>query len=413
LKSGLHPGISDFLHRYEVDAGKYRIVPMEGLRGLAVLLVFFVHFHALFGETLARESWSHHVLEFLGTIGNAGVDLFFVMSGFLIYGALIRRETPFWSFMRRRVERIYPTFLAVFAVYLSLSIAFPTQNKIHGSALGKSLYVLANLFLLPGIFNIQPIITVAWSLSYEFFFYLLLPLLILIFGARKRSSNSRIVAIAIFWLSFGALSLFAGVENRTRMISFVSGMILYEITASGRVRNRLGRFGEWATVAAVLASFILFYAVHRPRAHSTINAFVPIMLLSASFFLVSLYSFELQGVLSRSFSWSPLRFLGNMSYSYYLIHGLTLQALAFGLKQFGMLRPSAAFVWAMLPIAFAATWTVSTFLFLGVEKRYSLAPRSAAMKTKRASDERDRVLSTRSTTELLTANSDLPHIETK
>jgi len=386
---------------------------MEGLRGLAVLLVFFVHFHALFGETLARESWSHQVLEFLGTIGNAGVDLFFVMSGFLIYGALIRRETPFWSFMRRRVERIYPTFLAVFAIYLALSIAFPTQNKIHGSALGKSLYVLANLFLLPGIFNIQPMITVAWSLSYEFFFYLLLPLLILIFGARKRSSNSRIVAIAIFWLSFGALSLFAGVENRTRMISFVSGMILYEITASGRFRNRLGRFGEWATVAAVLASFILFYTVHRPRAHSTINAFVPIMLLSAGFFLLSLYSFEMQGVLSRSFSWSPLRFLGNMSYSYYLIHGLTLQALAFGLKQFGMLRPSAAFVWAMLLIAFAATWIVSTFLFLGVEKRYSLAPRSAAIKSKRTSDERDRVLSTRSTTELMTANSDLPHIETK
>jgi peptidoglycan/LPS O-acetylase OafA/YrhL len=197
------------------------------------------------------------------------------------------------------------------------------------------------------------------------------------------------------------------------MISFVSGMILYEITASGRVRNRLGRFGELATVAAVLAAFVLFYAVHRPRAHSTINAFVPIMLLSAGFFLLSLYSFDFQGVLSRSFSWSPLRFLGNMSYSYYLIHGLTLQALAYGLKQFGMLRPSAAFIWAMLPIAFAATWIVSTLLFLGVEKRYSLARRSAAMKTKRASDERDRVLSTRSTTELMTAGSDLPHIETK
>ena len=396
-----------------MDAGKYRIVPMEGLRGLAVLLVFFVHFHALFGGTLARESWSHYVFEFLGTIGNAGVDLFFVMSGFLIYGALIRRETPFWTFMRRRVERIYPTFLAVFAVYLSLSIAFPTQNKIHGSALTKSLYVLENLFLLPGIFNIQPIITVAWSLSYEFFFYLVLPLLILLLGARKWRSNSRIVAVAIVWLSFGALSLLAGMENRTRMISFVSGMILYEITASGRVRNRVGRFGEFVTLVSVVAAFILFYTVHRPRAHSAINPFVPIMLLSAGFFLVSLYSFDFQGVLSRSFSWGPLRFLGNMSYSYYLIHGLTLQALAYTLQRFGILRPSAAFVWAILPIAFAATWTTSTLLFLGVERRYSLAPKSPAVKIRRTSDASDGARRARSETELVPASPDLPHIETK
>lgn len=386
---------------------------MEGLRGLAVLLVFFVHFHALFGETLARGSWSHRVLEFLGTIGNAGVDLFFVMSGFLIYGALIRRETPFWSFMRRRVERIYPTFLAVFAIYLALSVAFPAQNKIHGSTLGKSLYVLGNLFLLPGIFSIQPIITVSWSLSYEFFFYLVLPLLILLLGARKWSSNSRIVAVAIVWLSFGALSLFAGIENRTRMISFVSGMILYEITASRTVRNRLGKFGELATVAAVLLAFILFYTVHRPRAHSAINPFVPIMVLSACFFLLSLYSFDFQGVLSRSFSWSPLRFLGNMSYSYYLIHGLTLQALALALQRFGILQPSPVFVWAVLPIAFASTWVTSTLLFLGVERRYSLAPKSPAVKIRRTSEASDRATCARSETELMPASSNLPHIETK
>src|ERR1041385_7793178 len=116
---------------YELAGDAGRLTPMEGLRGLAVLLVFFVHFHALFGgyaeNILILRTASH----FLGVVGNAGVDLFFVLSGYLIYGALLRNRTSIVKFLWRRVERIYPTFLAVFVLYLGLSALFPDASKLH------------------------------------------------------------------------------------------------------------------------------------------------------------------------------------------------------------------------------------------------------------------------------------------
>ena len=74
---------------YEVGGSSpNRLTAMEGLRGLAVILVFFVHYHALFAGSLDVNSISFNISKFLEVNGNSGVDLFFVLSGFLvsIYG---------------------------------------------------------------------------------------------------------------------------------------------------------------------------------------------------------------------------------------------------------------------------------------------------------------------------------------
>jgi peptidoglycan/LPS O-acetylase OafA/YrhL len=101
------------------------------------------------------------------------------------------------------------------------------------------------------------------------------------------------------------------------------------------------------------------------------NAFLPVFSLGVSFFFLCLYSFKCNGALSRAFCWTPFRYLGNMSYSYYLIHGLTLQAVA---KVFGFVFPRMDSTVALLAlvIGFSATWISSSFLFFLVEKRYSL-----------------------------------------
>src|SRR2546428_3012590 len=183
---------------YEVEGGKSRIIAMEGLRGLAVLLVFFVHFHALFGPYTPTGIWLR-TSEFLGTVGNSGVDLFFVMSGFLIYGALIRREVGYFKFTSRRFARIYPAFLAVFIVYLGLSAVFPLQSKIHGGVFLAGRNLLGNLLLLPGIVYIRPCISVAWSLRYEFFFYLTLPIVISVAWMRQWKPRHRLCRLCPLW----------------------------------------------------------------------------------------------------------------------------------------------------------------------------------------------------------------------
>ena len=111
------------------DAASARWLPMEGLRGFAVALVFLVHF-ADFRKPYSDAGW----LNALHEIGNVGVDLFFVLSGFLIYKACIRRPINVRLYAWRRIERIYPAFLAAFAIYLALMVLMPSQSKLPDEA---------------------------------------------------------------------------------------------------------------------------------------------------------------------------------------------------------------------------------------------------------------------------------------
>src|SRR5689334_4043603 len=88
---------------FEVANAESRLRPLEGIRGLAVLLVFFVHFHSIFSDYVKFGSPVFRISEALGTVGHAGVDLFFSLSGFLIYGAVCRSRYSIVGFLRRRL----------------------------------------------------------------------------------------------------------------------------------------------------------------------------------------------------------------------------------------------------------------------------------------------------------------------
>jgi len=380
---------------YEVSTESSRLISMEGTRGLAVLLVFFVHFHALFGSYVAPGSMAFMASHFMGLIGNTGVDLFFVISGYLIYGAVIRRRTTYPHFVRRRVERIYPTFLAVFGVYLALSWIFPGASRVHGPFWSGASYVLQNLLLLPGIFRITPIITVAWSLSYEFFFYLFLPLIVLLTGAWKWRPSARMAFFGFLGAGYLVGSVFLP-RSHVRLAMFASGILLYEALNYERFRLRLSRRGEIAAAIFFFASLGIAYTLDTKGSwfaatfpgwtHGrTLLEGVPgyqgpykTLFLSVSCFWFAAYCFGYGGFLKRVFSWSPLRYLGNMSYSYYLVHGLTLKGVAVALSRIIVPRPHSPVLFAILLVAgFCATWVCSSILFLLVEKPFSLTPRSA------------------------------------
>ena len=373
---------------YEVSGG-HRLTAMEGLRGFAVLLVFFVHAHALFGQYAVSQPLLAWNSEFWGDVGNTGVDLFFVLIGYLIYGALIRRKVSYLKFLRRRVERIYPTFLAVYCIYLLLSAFFPSENKIHGSFLSDGIYILENALLLPGIFSIKPILTVAWSLSYEFFFYLLLPIVVWLTGMRSWKSATRVFFFSILWLAYVAYA-FTVPRSQVRLLMFVAGIVLYEALDSGWLESKLTRLGEISAIVLFLASlgFVYLYDA-RPEwfsilpgltAGRTVLPGVPtfqgpykVMVLSFSCPLLAVFSFQYEGILNKIFSWDPIRYLGNMSYSYYLIHGLALHGVALIIYRILPLGQHDTLAYSLgLFIGFVTTWIASTCLFALVEKPLSL-----------------------------------------
>jgi exopolysaccharide production protein ExoZ len=333
---------------------------MEGMRGFAVTLVFLTHFCTLIGPWIASTPSLDRLAHAVHAIGNTGVDLFFVLSGYLIYKTLVTREQGFGGFMVRRIRRIYPTFLVVFAVYFVLSFVFPRESSIPAS--GALAYVAANLLLLPGLFAIKPMITVAWSLSYEMFFYLCLPLVVTLLQLRRRSSLQRICFVAAVAIALAAWSAVSG-AGHIRMIMFMSGMLIHDAIASRQVRAPSGMVAVAALVIGLAGSLL------------PVTGYVKIGLLFASFFLVCMHCFlRPQAWLARAFCWTPMRWLGNMSYSYYLLHGLTLKALFMFVPRSAALADHALLLFVLLlPLFFAATLFTSGCLYLLVERPLSLA----------------------------------------
>ncbi len=137
---------------YETDSGHSRIVPMEGLRGWAVLLVFFVHSHtALSGFLsstspcrrlpLSRHNWQRGR-------GSVFCDQWIPH---LWRGSAT--SIPICTLLLRRVQRIYPAFLAVISIYLFLGFFSSNEHfKFYGSLPQKASFILQNLLLMPGNF---------------------------------------------------------------------------------------------------------------------------------------------------------------------------------------------------------------------------------------------------------------------
>lgn len=343
---------------------------MEGMRGFAALIVFFVHFHALFERFLAPVSPVRTASAFAAAIGHIGVDIFFVLSGFLIYGILIERRPTFRSFIWRRLQRLYPTFLAVFGLYLGIQLVAPDFAwKLPQSAGELVWYLTANVLMLPGIIDMRPMITVAWSLSYELFFYTFIGLVVSTLFLRLWRPWWRVVVFATLAV---ALIVFTG----TRMSMFLAGVLLWEMTTGLRTwRHPLPILEIPVCILFVYTLLVIGTkgsAEQTPGMSIVTFPSLGLPLLFVSAFGLTLYSLYHDGLLHDVFSWDYIRWLGNMSYSFYLIHGLALHALRLVLSPILKVELSgiAYISLAFLGLVFSAL--VSTVLFLTIEKPWSL-----------------------------------------
>jgi len=364
---------------FELD-GPGRIVPMEGLRGVAILMVLLVHHAFQFRGWTEGGSWTAGYAVVAHSIGQAGVDLFFAISGYLVYSLALKwRGTPA-GFIGRRLRRIYPPFLAAMAVYVALLLAVPGWAKWPEG--GAFWFVVRSLLLLPGVFGIEPVMTVAWSLSYELAFYLALPLLTAGLGMAKWPRRGRIAAICAAAGAYCAASIiwFPGrlegipyeLWNRPRFLLFAAGMLAWERLDAGRMGSRRG----WPQACAALFMGCALAACHplsNPAYQQPWPSLVRVVLLGAASFGLMQAAFGGQGWLSRALSWSPLRYLGNCSYSFYLVHSLGVHATVVAAQRW---MPAAqwgeAGFWAALPLTLAAASAVTLPLFLFIERPFSL-----------------------------------------
>ena len=154
-----------------------RILELDGLRAFAILPTMFEHFYPIGGWF----GWTARI----GKAGWSGVDLFFVLSGFLITGILmdsVSRPHYYRNFIMRRTLRIFPLYyvcLALFTAAARLS-GGPEWAEMKQWGIGWFVVYLGNIRIawlnsMPPIFSFSPL----WSLQVEEQFYLLYPLIVL------------------------------------------------------------------------------------------------------------------------------------------------------------------------------------------------------------------------------------------
>src|SRR2546423_5258586 len=146
---------------------KPMLAHIQILRFLAAFAV--VAFHA-WGVAPEQYKITEGVISFVLSSGGRGVDLFFVISGFIIYYATHRSSLTSGGFLRRRIERIVPLyFFVTFAVTL-LGLTLP---DIFGTAdWFTPRHILKSLAFMSFTDGEMPVVYVGWSLEYEMYFYL-------------------------------------------------------------------------------------------------------------------------------------------------------------------------------------------------------------------------------------------------
>lgn len=357
---------------------------MEGMRGVAILLVFVCHFQIVVASALSPVFRSV-AARVLAQAGGTGVDLFFLLSGFLIYRAALRRDLRLGTFLRRRVQRIYPTFLVVFAIYCAIASRAGVDRIPHTAAAALG-YIVANVLFLPGVADIPALLSAAWSLSYEFAFYLLLPFLVRLLHLYSWPSRARalsfaavvVLHLAIAYLHptwFPAYHYYDG--SFVRFVMFLSGMIIYEVT-SGPSAERLTPSRQAVLLAVAAMSVVAFImievrtvglATHESIPHNAVRA----ACLFLAFSSIALTSLTREGVLREAFSIGVLRWTGNVSYSLYLIHGLVLNAMAALALHLGLTKAHPIVSAGLLFVASLGAAAAAAFgLYLTVESPLSL-----------------------------------------
>lgn len=357
----------------------HSIPALDGVRAIAASMVFLVHFQAAFGHLLGSPaSPAGRTGRYLADVGYNGVNVFFLLSGYLIYGSLIGRPTPFRKFFVRRVRRIYPTYWVVLTLYLLVGLELTQWSKLPRD--GAGLYLVQNALLIPGVFPIRPIVTVSWSLSYEIFFYLGLALAVAVLALRRWAPWARttmLVAAMAAWIAAGpAPRVVVG-----SFIMFLPGMLLYEALQRWPVQWRPSAVSDGLIAAAVALALAGAPLIGRggpvvrlgeQRFLSVSSQTAEFVVLAAGAALLTGAAVATRGLFAEALSRRGVRTIGLVSYSFYLIHGATINVVALLFTVLaGGTRPAAWWYVALIVPVYTACVGTSLLLFRAVERRFS------------------------------------------
>jgi exopolysaccharide production protein ExoZ len=299
-----------------------QFLSIQYLRAIAALGV--VVFHALEAAPLRFG------------MGAAGVDIFFVISGFIMFGLTEGAEARPGLFLWRRAARVAPMYWIATAVIAAIAVLRPNfmwMAPVTLDHLAKSLLFIPHYDLRGKIY---PVVQQGWTLNYEMFFYLAFAAaLFLPRRAQLPALTAAFALLAAIGLALRPANAAAATFTSPLLLEFVAGAWLGRAWAGGWARNRRLGLSLLALGAAALgAQAVLGLELVAWRA---VAWGVPGLCLVAGAVMI-----EADG---GAPCWRPLKALGDASYSIYLFH-TPVVALSYRLFKHGLHGPRVAFVLA-------------------------------------------------------------------
>jgi peptidoglycan/LPS O-acetylase OafA/YrhL len=307
------------------------------LRGIAALWVVFYHFSAEYLPQLNTNEFSHIIPK-----GYLAVDLFFLLSGFVlahVYGGGLECGRPcrFLPFIRARLARVYPLHLFVLVVFVSLTLAIGGLHHPPGRLTEpipltgeRSLTALvANLFMLQGLnagglsWNYP-----SWSISTEFMAYLAFPLLLPIVwraGPRLRLGLTVLLLGALAGFSYATNDYFNQWDGLPAVLRCLDEFLLGCMAYVTFGRNAGGLLASDWIAFATLGLLLLLLQSNGPDI-ATVLLFAPLIGAAVAN----------EGRFAQMLNARPLIWLGEISYSLYLVQDLGKYATTESLAAAGL-----------------------------------------------------------------------------
>ena len=297
-----------------------RILELDALRAIAAINLVLFHFTWVYAEKFGYSS----DLGFKWPFGAYGVEMFFILSGFVNSMSLLRRGKPV-DFVAARLIRIIPIFLLVIIANLWILQLAPMNQPVSSGQF------LANMTLLPRVLGYECVDPVMWTLQIEMMFYATLVILFRVGGLRRYfiGWGSLLACSLILCPSLDALAanhgdaawFLAGTTIRRLMLLdfvplFAIGFLLYMI------KTGVGK--KWQNLLGMAAAAFVFHSIDHGKHNPAVTVMIIALVAACAYGKVPVLRFK------------PLIYVSTISYALYLCHNNLGSAIIHRFDQAGV-----------------------------------------------------------------------------